>query len=1136
MKIYWTNLFSLRLILVGALLLGLLGNFTLLANKKISYSFPSNQFSLFKENLYNKLEDQSSKTKFDFYSNSIPIPNKNNSSSNPFLVLSDTCVLFVGHFDSPYSIDMFDPATGTFLSTMATGNDEAKQNLYLDCDEVNCKVYGTTGKGIAHIDPITGFEKNAPLTTTLYRGVAYNSATNTNFVGHALNNTVIEFDLDGNTVNNPFVSYSASGFESIKEILWGSDGNLYVLASTEFSSDLTRINKYNSSGSSLGNIFNQTGIYAEYMTFGPNGNLFVSDAANGRILEVDPSSGSWSVFATLSSFIPQGLEFNPVDDILYVADRNSSPGRVVRLNGSTGAYISEFTHANFKYITDLTFKCNECIGVVNEDCYNGIDDDGNGIADMDCSCPGNEANAVSHINSGAANADNTLGAADLSYATIAVGDDIFLDFGATVPPGDTIQIHITRVTVGGTVTIQGYKHLSRILDNEIVWGDPANGLTTLAAIADVGDFEAINFIAPPGGDGIRYLQFTREAGQIGLDAIRYCGTLTPLEICDNDTDDDGDGDTDCEDSDCRDCYEPFDCNSTLYQSIKPSGAAYYNLYEVTPSPLSLDSLFNLTDNGMYTNDFNSIAFNPTNNFIYGIDPNTVNGHRLFKINALGEVDDLGLLNNVSGLNGQFLQAGGMAADGTYYLTGEDEGLYSVDVETNSVTFIANLGFATHDIAVNPIDGQIYCWNNDETRLVQINPSNGATTNIGSPATKWETFGAFYFNEQGEIIAYGRDNTQSLTKQKTLAKIDPATGVVTSLGNATETQDNDGCSCANGIAMTKAGPTSSVDAGDSYTYTFTIINQTGSALSNVTFNDVLTNGFLWDSEPQNVTGLTIGATSITGTATANFTISNIPVGSANSFTIDVQTVAGTCIDYPNQASLTNIPSTFGASVLSDDPNTADIGDSTVVNVTNCTVNCEPGTVSGDESNCGAYNPDLISTVVLASGAPSDSFEYKWQISLDNSNWTDVSNATYIEYNPTPIMQTTYFRRAARSISCTDWIFSNAVTKAVENNITDAGEIADHEIQTGSFDPAQIISVSPASGGLGPVEYRWQSSLGSNSWSVIPGETGESYDPPTITQTMYYRRQAKSQSCTATPANCCGEKSIWENSNVVVKMVK
>ncbi|NNF01665.1 MAG: hypothetical protein HKN22_03195, partial [Bacteroidia bacterium] len=63
------------------------------------------------------------------------------------------------------------------------------------------------------------------------------------------------------------------------------------------------------------------------------------------------------------------------------------------------------------------------------------------------------------------------------------------------------------------------------------------------------------------------------------------------------------------------------------------------------------------------------------------------------------------------------------------------------------------------------------------------------------------------------------------------------------------------------------------------------------------------------------------------------------------------------------------------------------------------------------------------------------------------------------------------------------YSQATNPPTCYNITDAGEISGEEYGCGSFDPAVISSVSPASGGSGTIEYIWLS-------NSVPSVSGSS----------------------------------------------
>lgn len=84
----------------------------------------------------------------------------------------------------------------------------------------------------------------------------------------------------------------------------------------------------------------------------------------------------------------------------------------------------------------------------------------------------------------------------------------------------------------------------------------------------------------------------------------------------------------------------------------------------------------------------------------------------------------------------------------------------------------------------------------------------------------------------------------------------------------------------------------------------------------------------------------------------------------------------------------------------------------------------------------------------------------------------------------------------------------------NNITEPGRIISPNpgIGTTTFDPGLIVNDLEATGGTGGlIEYQWQESSNNILFTDIPGATGLEYDPPTISQTTYFRRAAKRSQC-------------------------
>jgi len=97
--------------------------------------------------------------------------------------------------------------------------------------------------------------------------------------------------------------------------------------------------------------------------------------------------------------------------------------------------------------------------------------------------------------------------------------------------------------------------------------------------------------------------------------------------------------------------------------------------------------------------------------------------------------------------------------------------------------------------------------------------------------------------------------------------------------------------------------------------------------------------------------------------------------------------------------------------------------------------------------------------------------------------------------------------------------NTLNAQICNNLTDGGTISGDESGCNSpiFDPSPILSTAAASGGTGDIEYIWMKTTGDpnspfNTWQIIPGANGATYDPIPITQTTYYGRCSRRSGCT------------------------
>ena len=131
---------------------------------------------------------------------------------------------------------------------------------------------------------------------------------------------------------------------------------------------------------------------------------------------------------------------------------------------------------------------------------------------------------------------------------------------------------------------------------------------------------------------------------------------------------------------------------------------------------------------------------------------------------------------------------------------------------------------------------------------------------------------------------------------------------------------------------------------------------------------------------------------------------------------------------------------------------------------------------------------------------------WDNQTTTNDWFQVvdANGTVREpnYNGTAIKK---FRLGCNNGEKGD--FFRVITKASCTEPTGAGSIGNPQNNCGSFDPSTITNTTAGSGGTqGTPTYFWESSTTSSSgpWTTIGSSNSTTYDPPTISQTTWYRR--------------------------------
>lgn len=171
------------------------------------------------------------------------------------------------------------------------------------------------------------------------------------------------------------------------------------------------------------------------------------------------------------------------------------------------------------------------------------------------------------------------------------------------------------------------------------------------------------------------------------------------------------------------------------------------------------------------------------------------------------------------------------------------------------------------------------------------------------------------------------------------------------------------------------------------------------------------------------------------------------------------------------------------------------------------------IGSNQTICSGNTPASL-TGSLPSGG-NGLYQYQWESSLNNSNWTVISGSSLSAFSPPSLGQTTFYRRLVSSPPCavsTSATLTILVEQPPGNNIISSNQT----LCAGQW--TSVVTGSIPSGGDGVYAYQWESSLNASTWSNISGSTQSVLLPLTLQQTTYYRRIVQSGIC----------PSSWSNS--------
>ena len=367
---------------------------------------------------------------------------------------------------------------------------------------------------------------------------------------------------------------------------------------------------------------------------------------------------------------------------------------------------------------------------------------------------------------------------------------------------------------------------------------------------------------------------------------------------------------------------PFTCNQNAYFSYHESGGDFF--YKFNPS-------FNFTIIKQLDFTVNGLAYNPNDNFIYAINEGN---SQIVRLDKNGDHLNLGF---PIGLPGSSYWAGTFDKNGNMIISGGGDAwvvVLDVSVSPPIILSAVEKSYADGssgnpvfgDIAVDPISGICYSFDNSSSSLVTIDLNSGAVEKIGSNASPSSNiFGGLYFDANGELTGISLKDIYTINK---------VTGASTLVGEGLDINAGiDACGCLNKIQFNKSVDSPEACQGDTLTFTFSIINNSDNTFTDIQFADPLHSGLNWIGNPSNTfSGTTEFSVLSGGFNLLTINEMQIPPG-VSEFTIQAL-VVGNSANFSsiyNQAKIDGFTQIWESIIDSNNPITSDEGDATQINI-------------------------------------------------------------------------------------------------------------------------------------------------------------------------------------------------------------
>ena len=187
------------------------------------------------------------------------------------------------------------------------------------------------------------------------------------------------------------------------------------------------------------------------------------------------------------------------------------------------------------------------------------------------------------------------------------------------------------------------------------------------------------------------------------------------------------------------------------------------------------------------------------------------------------------------------------------------------------------------------------------------------------------------------------------------------------------------------------------------------------------------------------------------------------------------------------------------------------------------NFSVGTIGNSQTICYNSTPILLNTDVAPSGGMGV-YTYQWESSSNGMDWSAISGATGVSYQPGTLTSSTYYHRKVTDNSCGSG-FSTSILITVRSPFASGAIGLDQQICYSSA-PNLLITTTAPTGESNSFTYTWESSFDNTNWNVISGAAGTSYQPGILTTKTYYRKSV---------TDICGNGGYTNTVTVTVRPI-